>query len=654
MSDTTPALITTLAATLGKAAEGATAMLGKAADGATASVPKFSNAVSQQVFAAKLPRAECVHPDGHQHLGSLLLDATLQFRDQLALIEMDRKKPRSRLTYDEVRKEALRVARRFEQLGLGEHDRVAILMGNQPAWLISAMAVFLRGMTLVPLDPKLTAEEQGALLRHAKPKALIVEAHHWPKLKLAAERPSAHGQGLPDGMLAIVSEWMGPSPDGNFARWEEAADATPPTLVTRTRDDIACIVYSSGTGGRPKGCMLAHGSYLTQLAALMELYPMTPSDRFFSVLPTNHAIDFLSGFVGPFASGATVVHQRTMRPEFLLDTLKTQRITQMAVVPMLLEAFERALDAQLATAKPWQKKALDFLSNVNAALTEKTARHGLSKWLIKPVHDGFGGHLKLMFAGGAFVDERRARRFYELGIPVVIGYGLTECTTVATLQDLAPFRADSVGRAVPRVEVKIHEPDAEGQGEVWIRGATVMKGYLDDPELTAETLVDDPSEPEALRKNGKWLRTGDVGWLDAARNLHLVGRKKNMIVTAGGKNVYPEDLEIAFADVGAEDLAIFAEHYVWGRSTPATTVPRADSASALTAERLVVVARGPDWDALAKRIAEQNRKQPEARRVHAIVRCPIPFPRTASMKVKREDLARNLAVRVDRGELTPL
>ncbi len=595
-----------------------------------------SSTQSRAMFATKLPRAQCVHPDGHQHIGSLLLDATLQFRDQLALIEMERKKARQRLTYDDVRKEALRLARRFEQWGLTSEDRVAILMANQPAWLISAMAIFLRGMTLVPLDPKLTAEEQAALLRHAKPKALIVEAHHWPKLVLAASRPTAHGSGLPEGLLPIVTEWVGPVEEG-FVRWEEAADEVAPTIVQRTRDDVACIVYSSGTGGRPKGCMLAHGSYLTQLASLMELYPMTPSDRFFSVLPTNHAIDFLSGFVGPFASGAVVVHQKVMRPEFLLDTLKTQRITQMAVVPMLLEAFERALDNQLATAKPWQKKALDLLGNLNAALTEKTSNHGLSKWLVKPIHDGFGGHLKLMFAGGAFVDERRAQRFYDLGIPVVIGYGLTECTTVATLQDCAPFRADSVGKAVPRVEVKIHEPDVHGHGEVWIRGATVMKGYLEDPELTAETLVDDGDG------KGKWLRTGDIGWMDAARHLHLVGRKKNMIVTAGGKNVYPEDLEIAFADVGAEELVIFAEHYVWGKPT-----------EGLTGERLIAVARGPEWDTLAAKIAAQNKRQPEARRIHGLVKAPAAFPRTASMKVKREELAKSLAERVERGTIVGL
>lgn len=594
---------------------------------------------STPILSTGLPAAECVHPDGHEHLGSLLLDATLAFRDQLALIEMDRKKTRRHFTFDEVRHEALRLARRFEQLGLASEDRVAIIMGNQPAWLITAMAVFVRGMTLVPLDPKLTPEEQGALLRHARPRALVVEAHHYPRLVAAALRPSAHGQGLPEGLVPIVSEWLGPAADTSFVRWEEPSDGAPPALVPRTRDDLACIVYSSGTGGRPKGCMLTHGCYLSQLAALMQLFPMTPADRFFSVLPTNHAIDFLSGFIGPFASGATVVHQRTLRPEFLLDTLRTQRITQMAVVPLLLEAFERALDEQLASAKPWQKKALDLLGDLNAALTERRPSHGLSKWLVKPVHDGFGGHLKLLFAGGAFVDERRARRFYELGIPVVIGYGLTECTTVATLQDLAPFRADSVGRAVPGVEVKIHEPDAEGRGEVWIRGATVMKGYLDDPELTAQTLVDDP---DGL---GSWLRTGDVGWLDASRHLHLVGRQKNVIVTAGGKNIYPEDIEVNFADVGAEELAIFAEHFVWGRP---------EGEAALVGERLVLVARGADWDSLRQRIADHNLRQPDARRVHAIVRAPMPFPRTASMKVKRDDLARLLADKVGRDQISAI
>ncbi|HRE88627.1 MAG TPA: AMP-binding protein, partial [Myxococcota bacterium] len=415
-----------------------------------------------------------------------------------------------------------------------------------------------------------------------------------------------------------------------------------------TRGDIACIVYSSGTGGRPKGCMLTHENYLAQLELLVSLYPMRPGDRWFSVLPTNHAIDFMCGFVGSIASGATVVHQRTLRPEFLIHTLKTQKITQMAVVPLLLEAFERALDDRLVFAPGWVKTALDAVTNVNAALTDKKLNHGLSKTLLKPIHDAFGGHLVRLFAGGAFVDARRAERFAKLGIPVVIGYGLTECSTVATVQDLMPFRADSVGRPLPGIDLRIHEPNMDGIGEVWIRGKTVMKGYLDDPELTAETLVyQDGESPGDASGPGPWLRTGDLGKLDAAGHLRLVGRKKNMIVTAGGKNIYPEDLEGAFAGVGADDFAIFAEHYVWP--------PELDSSGkALTSDRLVAVARGPEWDNLAKRIAEVNKRQPDARRVHALLKSPAAFPRTASMKVKREELAAMLKARADRSKITPL
>jgi long-chain acyl-CoA synthetase len=585
---------------------------------------------------------EPLHPAGYPDLGGLLVDACLQFRELTACIEMDRKRTRQTLTFAEVMADASRLARRFELLGWGAGDRLAIIMSNQPAWLISAMAAFMRGMIVVPLDMKLTGEEQAALLRHAKPKGLITESPFWSKLFSAADKPSAWGQGLPEGLIPLVTEWTLPLPVPTFLRWEDPSDGAPPTRIARTRDDIACIVYSSGTGGRPKGCQLTHDNYLYQLEALVELYPMRPGvDRWFSVLPTNHAIDFMCGFVGVFASGATVVHQRTLRPEFLVDTLKTQKITQMAVVPLLLEAFERALDTKLRDLPPWQKRAVDLLEGLNAALTDKRPNHDLSRLLMKPIHDGFGGHLRYLFAGGAFVDARRAERFARLGLPVVIGYGLTECSTVATVQDLAPFRADSVGRPVKGVEIRIHAPSADGIGEVWVRGRTVMRGYLDDAELTAATLV------ESGDGRGPWLRTGDLGRIDAAGHLKLVGRKKNMIVTAGGKNVYPEDLEVAFTQVGAEDLVIFAEYFVWPR-------PEGDPTDALTHERLVVVAHGKDWERIARKIGDANKKQPEARRVHALVRCPVPFPRTASMKVKREELAELLKARVDRAEIKPL
>lgn len=534
--------------------------------------------------------------EGYASLGELLLDATIQWKSELALVELSRKREAARYSYLEFKRLGLRFAARLEALGIGPDDRVVILMSNQSRWLLSAFAVFARGAVLVPLDYKLTAEEQAALVAHCQPAAVIVEE----ALHRRFEEPLRAG-------VVIVSE----APEGApVERWEELPDHEA-TLVPRTREDLATIVYSSGTGGRPKGCMLPHGAYLSQLDALLERFPMQPGDRYFSILPTNHAIDFMVGFVGPFVCGATVVHQRTLRPELLLWTMQDQGITHMSVVPLILEAFARNVRERLDELPAWQRALVGGAIGLNETLTRKAPRHALSSRLLAPIHRAFGGRLRMMFCGGAPTDRQTAEFFYRLGIPVIVGYGLTEACTVVTVNGLSPWRADSVGLPVRGVEVQISDPDEDGIGEVLVRGPTLMKGYLDDPELTAETIRDG------------WLYTGDRGWLDASQHLHLVGRSKNMIVTPGGKNVYPEDVESVLADLPCEELCVFASSWLWP--------------SGLEYGRLVLVIRADD-EVWRERLVELNRKLPDHKRIEGVLRWDEPFPRTASMKVKREQL----------------
>ncbi len=558
----------------------------------------------------RTPPAATIDPRRYGSLGELLRDALVQFKTSTALVEVTRKRETDRYTYLDFQRAAMPVARRLEQAGVGAGDRVAVLMSNQPRWLIGAYAAMYRGAVLVPLDYKLTADEQAALLAHAKPKALLVEEGLLRRF----------GPGQVEVPLVLAAERFDELPAGDA------------TYVPRKREDVASIVYSSGTGGRPKGCMLTHDAYLEQLRGLVELFPLVQGDRYFSVLPTNHAIDFMVGFVGPLTGGATVVHQRTLRPEFVRWTMKQHRITHMAVVPLLLEAFERNLEEKLDAEPPTVRAFVEALSAVNEALTQRRPRHALSRRLLGPVHEAFGGELKMLFCGGAFVDRRRAELFYRLGIPVVIGYGLTEACTVATVNDLSPFRADSVGRAVSGVEIRIDAPNADGIGEVLIRGRTVMAGYLDDPELTAETIRDG------------WLHTGDLGWLDASGHLHLVGRAKNMIVTAGGKNVYPEDVEAAFEGVACEELVVVASNYLWPDERP-------------DEGRLLVVARPKedgDADALRGALAAKNQSLADYKRARGLVLWERAFPRTASMKIKRQDLAEELRASLDRGQVEAL
>ena len=571
------------------------------------------------------PFPEMLDPTRYASLGELLSDALLTFKSETALIEVDRKQETHRLTYLEVRREVAKVTRWLAAAGVGPDDRVAILMSNQSRWLITACAIFARGAVLVPLDYKLGADEQRALLDHCRPKALVTEH---------ASLRRFEGLEVPHVLVAEAQDNV--QYCTKVTRFEDLEPGETPADVARGRDDLATIVYSSGTGGRAKGCMLTHDAYLEQLRALMELFPMRPGHRTFSILPTNHAIDFMVGFVGPFSCGATVVHQRSLRPEFLQSTMRSYEITHMALVPLVLSAFEESIESALNEQPKWARRLVSVLGGVNEMLTQKKPSQKVSRALLGPIHEAFGGKLEVLFCGGAFVDRDRAERFYRLGLPVVIGYGLTECCTVATVNDLSPFRADTVGSPVSGVEVKVHEPGADGIGEVWIRGRTLMKGYLDDPELSAEAITPDG-----------WLRTGDLGWMDAAHHLHLVGRSKNMIVTAGGKNVYPEDIEGAFEELDVEELAIFASGFLWPR------------AGRLEDEQLVAVLRArrgngvsaPSAEAVLAQLANRNRRLPDFKRVRGVLWWSEAFPRTASMKVKRQALADSLRERADHDAL---
>src|SRR5262252_2560515 len=334
-------------------------------------------------------------------------------------------------------------------------------------------------------------------------------------------------------------------------RWESAKGTGHPAFMPRTRADLACIVYSSGTGGAPKGCMMTHENYLEQCVALTAWYPFWPGVKYLSILPTNHAIDFMVGFFGPFTCGAAVVHLRTLLPEFVREAFAKYQITYVSLVPLVLKNLHKGLEARFDALTRSRRRVFEALRSINKALTKDRPRLALSRRLLNEVHQAFGGKLEAIIVGGAFTEPQTLQFFYDLGIPVANGYGLTEAGTAVTVNDLKPFRADTVGKPLPGMEVKIVDPAPDGVGEVWVRGKTVMSGYLDDPELTAEAIVEG------------WLRTGDLGRFDPQGHLHLSGRKKNMIVTEEGKNIYPEDIEKTFEGLPVKEFCVFAANYIW-------------------------------------------------------------------------------------------
>jgi long-chain acyl-CoA synthetase len=560
-------------------------------------------------------------------LGAALRDACDRFSSEVCLIEADRDREKVRLTYSDVKEMALPLARALEDAEFDPGDRAAIIMTNQSKWLISAYSVFYCGGVVVPLDYKLTAAEHLYLLAHSRAKILIVEYYLWQAIM-----KSADFQKIATKFVLVTEAPLGADLAGAF-RWEDFKRKGAPDFVMRQRDDVASVVYSSGTGGRPKGCVLTHENYLEQCRALTAWYPFWPGVRYLSILPTNHAIDFMVGFIGPFVCGACVVHLRTLRPEFVRDAFVRYRITYVALVPMIVKNLERGLRAKFNELPAWKRPLLNAMIAANKLLTRKRPNVRLSRMLLPGVHRGFGGELQALITGGAFIEPSTMQFFYDLGIPVANGYGLTEAGTALTLNDLKPFRADTVGKPLPGVELRLLKPDSDGIGEVAVRSKTVMSHYLDDPELTLETIVDG------------WLLTGDLGRFDGNGHLQLFGRKKNMIVTEGGKNIYPEDIENVFDGLPVKEYCVFATNYIWTKKE-------------LGGESLVLILRleqNQKFDSkLLEDISARNRRLPDFKRVGGYLIWDKDFPRTASMKVKRQVLAEEIAGTMGRAAVVKL
>jgi long-chain acyl-CoA synthetase len=368
--------------------------------------------------------------------------------------------------------------------------------------------------------------------------------------------------------------------------------------------------------------MMTHENYLEQCVALTSIYPFWPGVRYLSILPTNHAIDFMVGFFGPFTCGAAVVHLRTLRPEYVREAFPKYKITYVSLVPLVLKNLQSGLQARFESLPPAKRKIFNALVSINKALTKSRPRPGISRRLLKQVHAAFGGQLLTIIVGGAFTEPQTLQFFYDLGIPVANGYGLTEAGTAITVNDLRPFRADTVGKPLPGMEVRILNPASDGVGEVSVRSKTVMAGYLNDPELTTETIVDG------------WLMTGDLGRFDSAGHLQLAGRKKNMIVTEEGKNIYPEDIESVFEGLPVKEFCVFAANYIWPKRS-------------MTGEQLVLVLHfepGEQYsEELRREINARNHRLLNYKRIHGVVLFDQDFPRTASLKIKRNVLAETLA-----------
>lgn len=412
----------------------------------------------------------------------------------------------SPMSYAQLGSEIERIAGMLTSLGLKKGDKVALFSHNMPNWVVAFFAVVSKGMIIIPVLPDFTAEEIKNVLDHSESKVLFV-----------SDRLS--GRIAPDATLVSIIRLD----DFAVIRGAETVPGIKPDSAEVHEEDFAAIIYTSGTTGRSKGVVLTHKNITFVAAGSFHVFPITHNDVFLSFLPLSHTYENTIGMLFPIMYGASVYYlEKPPTAAALLPALAKIRPTMMLSVPLIMEKIFKVQVQGKFTKNHFSR--MIYKTPLFRVLIHRIAG--------KKLYQTFGGRLKFFGIGGAKLDSRVERFLKEAKMPYAIGYGLTE--TAPLLAGAAPHqtRLGSTGYAVRGVELKINNPNERGIGEIWAKGPNVMVGYYKNPEATAEVLTPDG-----------WFRTGDYGQFDKRKRLYIKGRLKNVIVGAGGENIYPEDIE---------------------------------------------------------------------------------------------------------------
>ena len=411
-------------------------------------------------------------------------------------------------------------------------ERIAIIGENRYEWSVSYLAVVNGTGIAVPLDKELPVNEIVISLNRAEVTTIIFS----PKL---TEKILACKAQVPTLKHLITME----QPDPQRAEAEEAPyysiydllregrellaeGDTAFTDAVIDRDAMQILLFTSGTTDVSKAVMLSHKNICENLMAMSSMVYIDDKDIFLSILPIHHTYECTCGFLCPVYRGSTVAYCEGLR--HITKNMAEGKITMMLVVPLVLESMHRRVWDTIR--KQGLAKKVKFALRLNSVL--RKIGMDRSKKLFAKVHESFGGHMRLFISGAAAVDPQVSKDFRNFGILTIQGYGLTECAPIAALNRNCDFKDDAAGMPMPGTELEIDAPDAAGIGEITIKGPNVMLGYYHDETATKQ----------AIDARG-FFHTGDLGYMDKDKFVHITGRKKNVIVTKNGKNIFPEEIE---------------------------------------------------------------------------------------------------------------
>lgn len=528
-------------------------------------------------------------------------------------------------TYSELRRMAESVGRWIADRGFARGARLAILADNHPRWVAAYLGIIASGCAAVPLDTALQPDQASKLLKDSGALAIFVDAKH-----VSIVRPVANelhiGSVLmdPDRMKDPIhsSEWLANLPSifaaGPGAFKPVAADS----------EDIASLIYTSGTTADPKGVMLTHANFLGEVEAVFNWVDIGPDDALLGVLPLFHILAQMANLLLPLVKGSRVVYLETLNTTELMRALQERNITAFAVVPQFFYLIHERIFQEVAKRGAVTKKVFAGMVALNRTLRKFGMNAGPT--LFRKIHDTLGPKMRYLVTGGSRFDPEIARDFRDLGIDILQAYGLTE--TTAAVYANAPNNnvIGSVGQALKGIQGKIIHPqpqeDGTAVGEVALRGPVVMKGYWNRPDATAAAIRDG------------WFYTGDLGYFDAHGNLFLTGRQKEVIVLSNGKNVYPEEMEAHYGKSPfIKELAVIGVEGKPGANRDrlhAVIVPNFD---VLRQRKVVNVKEVIRFD-----VETLSQQLPSTKRIGSYEIWQEDLPRTTTRKIKRFEVEKRV------------
>ncbi len=561
------------------------------------------------------------------------LECAERWPDNVAL-ELQRHDHIESCTYAEVRRMAESVGRWIGENGFARGSRLAIVADNHPRWVAAYLGIIAAGCAVVPLDTALHADQLTKLLKDSGALALFCDAKHAKESREAVDELSI-------GLVLIDPDripeqgnhetWLGNLP-AIFAGGPGQFQPAPASA-----NDLASLLYTSGTTADPKGVMLTHANFLGEVEAVFNWVDISPSDALLGVLPMFHVLAQMANLLLPLVKGARVVYLETLNTTELLRALQERNITVFAVVPQFFYLIHERIFQEIEKRGALTQKIFKSLMRVNRTLRKVGINAG--PVLFGKVHETLGKKMRYLVTGGSRFDPEIAQDFSDLGIDVLQAYGLTETTAAVFANSPTNNVIGSVGKALKGVEAKIvfatDDPQEDGgpaTGEIALRGAVVMKGYWNRPDATA-----------AVLRHG-WFYTGDLGYFDSKSNLFLTGRKKELIVLSNGKNIYPEEVEAHYMKSQyIKELAVMGlegKPGEGGDRLHAVIVPNFD---VLRQKKIVNAREGIRYDieglsqqiASTKRIGSYEIRQED-------------LPRTTTRKIKRFEVEKQVKAKLAR------